>query len=65
MKQMYKIPGDNKKTHPRLLRCRRAAVFHALRLKVNSYGRAKTELHDKLIMDLTELSLSQYTDVRK
>ncbi|KAF9979719.1 hypothetical protein BGZ75_009303 [Mortierella antarctica] len=65
LKQMYKIPGDDKKTHPRLLRCRRAAVFHALRLKVNSYGRAKTELHDKLIMDLTELSLSQYTDVRK
>ncbi|CAO3568761.1 unnamed protein product [Mortierella alpina] len=28
-------------------------------------GKQFTELHDKLIMDLTELSLSQYTDVRK
>ncbi|KAG0355172.1 hypothetical protein BGZ54_001264, partial [Gamsiella multidivaricata] len=64
LKQMYKIPGD-KKLYPRLLRCRRAAAQHFMRLKVNSCGRAKTELHDALILDLTDLSLSQYTDVRK
>ncbi|KAF9586315.1 hypothetical protein BGW38_007062 [Lunasporangiospora selenospora] len=64
LKQMYKLPGD-KKLYPRLVRCRRAATMHYLRLKTNSFGRAKTELHDALILDLTELSLSLYTDVRK
>ncbi|KAI8606761.1 hypothetical protein EDD21DRAFT_297702 [Dissophora ornata] len=64
LKQLYKIPGD-KKLYPRLLRCRRASALHFRRLKVNSFGRAKTELHDALILDLTDLSLSQYTDVRK
>ncbi|KAG0312267.1 hypothetical protein BGZ99_009606 [Dissophora globulifera] len=35
------------------------------KVPVNSFGRVKTELHDALILDLTDLSLSQYTDVRK
>ncbi|KAF9193043.1 hypothetical protein BGZ51_004276 [Haplosporangium sp. Z 767] len=65
LKQMYKLPGLDAKMYPRLARCRRAVVLQSLRLKINSYGRAKTELHDALILDLTELSLSRYTDVRK
>ncbi|KAF9396493.1 hypothetical protein CPC16_001175 [Podila verticillata] len=64
LKQMYKLPGD-KKLYPRVMLCRRASSMHYLRLKTNSFGRAKTDLHDALILDLTELSLSRYTDVRK
>ncbi|KAF9423952.1 hypothetical protein BGZ94_008121 [Podila epigama] len=64
LKNMYKLPGD-RKLYPRLMRCRRASIMQLLRLKVNSFGRAKTELHDALLSDLTELSLSRYTDVRK
>ncbi|KAG0049518.1 hypothetical protein BGZ83_005704 [Gryganskiella cystojenkinii] len=64
LKRASALPGK-KKLYPRFLRCRRAAFQHFLRCKVNSFGRAKTELHDALIMDLTDLSLSQYTDVRK
>ncbi|KAI1320115.1 hypothetical protein EDD11_002087 [Mortierella claussenii] len=64
LKHAYRLPGD-KKVYPRLMRARRAIAHHYMRLKVNSYGRAKTELHDALLLDLTELSLSQYTDVRK
>lgn len=64
LKQMYKLPGD-KKLYPRVMLCRRASSMHYLRLKTNSFGRAKTDLHDALIADLTELSLSRYTDVRK
>lgn len=64
LKRGIALPGKKKK-YPRLLRCRRAAFQHFLRCKVNSFGRAKTELHDALIMDLVDLSLSQYTDVRK
>ncbi|KAF9110857.1 hypothetical protein BGX27_005774 [Mortierella sp. AM989] len=64
LKQMYRIPGD-KKIYPRLFLFKRAASHHFLRLKINSYGRAKTEMHDALILSLTDLSLSQYADVRK
>ncbi|KAF9155612.1 hypothetical protein BG015_009167 [Linnemannia schmuckeri] len=64
LKDMHKIPGL-KKVYPRFMRCRRASLQLLLRLKINSFGRAKTEMHDSLMLDLTELSLSQYTDVRK
>ncbi|KAG0349377.1 hypothetical protein BG004_007004 [Podila humilis] len=64
LKQMYKLPCD-KKLYPRMLRSRRATLMHNLRLKTNSYGRAKTDVHDALLSDLTELSLSRYSDVRK
>lgn len=64
LKEMHKIPGL-KKVYPRFMRCRRASLQLLLRLKINSFGRAKTEMHDSLILGLTELSLSQYTDVRK
>ncbi|KAF9940539.1 hypothetical protein BGZ65_006679 [Modicella reniformis] len=64
LKHMNKLPGD-KKIYPRGLRCRRAALQHHTRLKANAYGRTKTEMHDALVFDLTDLSLSQYTDVRK
>ncbi|KAF9994804.1 hypothetical protein BGZ79_000402 [Entomortierella chlamydospora] len=64
LKEMYQIPGD-KKIYPRFMHARRATTFHCLRLKINSYGRAKTEMHDALILSLTDLSLSQYADVRK
>ncbi|KAG0021330.1 hypothetical protein BGZ82_011351 [Podila clonocystis] len=64
LKQMYKLPSD-KKLYPRVMLCRRASSMHYLRLKTNSFGRAKTDLHDSLLADLTELSLSRYTDVRK
>ncbi|KAF9434968.1 hypothetical protein BGZ76_007123 [Entomortierella beljakovae] len=64
LKQSHKLPGD-KKIYSRLFQLRRAGTWHHMRLKVNSYGRAKTEMHDALIQSLTELSLSRYTDVRK
>ncbi|KAF9918681.1 hypothetical protein BX616_006764 [Lobosporangium transversale] len=64
LKALYRLPGD-KKMYPRLMCCRRATAHHYTRLKFNSSGRVKTELHDVLMLDLTELSLSQYTDVRK
>ncbi|KAF9169581.1 hypothetical protein BGX20_010129 [Mortierella sp. AD010] len=64
LKEMYQIPGD-KKIYPRFIHARRATTFHCLRLKINSHGRAKTEMHDALILSLTDLSLSQYADVRK
>ncbi|KAG0225196.1 hypothetical protein B0O80DRAFT_458867 [Mortierella sp. GBAus27b] len=64
IKQMHMFPGD-KKLYPRLVRCRRAGVMHVQRLKSNSHGRIRSEMHNSLILDLTDLSLSQYTEVRK
>ncbi|KAK3822755.1 MAG: hypothetical protein J3Q66DRAFT_424160 [Benniella sp.] len=64
LKQIHRYPGD-KKLYPRLLRCRRSGLRHAMRMRANSQGREKTEIHDALILDLTDLSLSQYTEVRK
>ncbi|KAF8964857.1 hypothetical protein BGZ46_000706 [Entomortierella lignicola] len=64
LKQLYRLPGE-KKIYPRVMLARRATTQHHLRLKHNSYGRAKTELHDTLLLSLTNLSLSQYVDVRK
>jgi len=44
---------------------KRAYQQHLCRLKQNAFGRARTRLHDSLLKDLVELSLSSYSEIRK
>lgn len=44
---------------------RRAHLYHHSRMYLNAMYRERTPLDDKLIQDLTELSLSQYTRLRR
>jgi proteasome activator subunit 4 len=55
----------NQKTFPRFVWCRRAALYHASRLRLNSFYRRRSALDDLLIGDLNELSLSVYVQVRR
>ena len=55
----------NQKTFPRFVWCRRAALYHASRLRLNSFYRRRSALDDLLIADLADLSLSVYVQVRR
>lgn len=55
----------NQKTFPRFVWVRRANLYHASRLRLNSFYRKRTPLDDQLIADLCELSLSMYVQIRR
>ncbi|SCV72468.1 BQ2448_4005 [Microbotryum intermedium] len=55
----------NQKLFPRFVWVRRAALYHASRMRLNSFYRKRTPLDDLLIADLCELSLSSYVQIRK
>lgn len=44
---------------------RRASLYHASRLRLNSFYRKRTPLDDQLIADMCELSLSVYVQIRR
>lgn len=53
------------KDNSRLVLLKRAQVYHSARLYLNSLYRRRSELDDKLLKELVELSLSPYTRVRR
>lgn len=55
----------NQKLFPRFVWVRRASLYHASRLRLNSFYRRRSTLDDLLIHDLCELSLSVYLAVRR
>ncbi|CAG8434329.1 1354_t:CDS:10 [Diversispora eburnea] len=63
-KGMLKTAHHDKK-YPRYLLVKRAYQHHLCRLKQNAFGRRRTKLHDNLLLDLVELSLSSYSEIRK
>ncbi|RGB33631.1 hypothetical protein C1646_815894 [Rhizophagus diaphanus] len=63
-KNMLKTSRHDKK-YPRYLLVKRAYQQHLCRLKQNAFGRVRTRLHDNLLKDLVELSLSSYSEIRK
>lgn len=44
---------------------RRASLYHASRLRLNSFYRKRSPLDDQLIADMCELSLSVYVQIRR
>ncbi|CAI2164709.1 4841_t:CDS:10 [Funneliformis geosporum] len=63
-KNMLKTSHHDKK-YPRYLLVKRAYQQHLCRLKQNAFGRLRIRLHDNLLKDLVELSLSSYSEIRK
>ncbi|OZJ03795.1 hypothetical protein BZG36_03001 [Bifiguratus adelaidae] len=63
-KSMSKTFADKKK-YPRYVLVRRVYAHHLLRMKQNAYGRPPGVLQRNMILDLLELSLSPYTEIRK
>ncbi|GAA5836406.1 hypothetical protein JCM11251_007072, partial [Rhodosporidiobolus azoricus] len=55
----------NQKEFPRFVWVRRAGLYHAARMRLNSFYRKRSKLDDLLIADLCELSLSVYLGVRR
>lgn len=55
----------NQKAFPRFVWIRRASLYHASRLRLNSFYRKRTPLDDQLIADMCELSLSMYVQIRR
>jgi len=55
----------NQKLFPRFVWVRRAGLYHASRLRLNSLYRRRSKLDDLLIHDMCELSLSVYLQVRR
>ncbi|KAL9538165.1 hypothetical protein MBANPS3_011145 [Mucor bainieri] len=70
-KQNYSIGKDISKTphcgkrYARNLLVRRAYNHHLLRLRLNNQSRLRTPLHDAILVDLLELSLGSYAEIRK
>ncbi|KAI9741261.1 MAG: hypothetical protein M1834_002977 [Cirrosporium novae-zelandiae] len=60
----FKVAGL-RKDYPRPLLVRRANLYHLQRLRQNAYPRPRSELEERLLLDLLESSLSQYTDIRR
>jgi proteasome activator subunit 4 len=54
-----------KKKYPRNLLIRRAYNHHLLRLRQNVHCCARTPLHDAIMLDLLEMSLGSYAEIRK
>jgi hypothetical protein len=66
----YRLRSNNRmsfrqKENARLVFVKRAQLYHASRLYLNSLYRRRSALDDELIRDLVELSLSPYTRVRR
>jgi proteasome activator subunit 4 len=55
----------HQKRHPRFVWVRRAALYHSSRARLNSFYRQRSAADDRLIRDLSDLSRSLYTAVRK
>ena len=49
----------------RIVYLKRAQLFHISRVYMQSLFRGRSELDDKLIMELVELSISQYSRTRR
>ena len=62
--QPYKVSGLRKQ-YPRPLLLRRANVYHLQRLRHNASPRPKSDLDKLLLLDLTQSSISIYTEVRR
>ncbi|KAL2405726.1 Proteasome activator complex subunit 4B [Exophiala dermatitidis] len=62
--QPYKVSGV-RKDYPRSILVRRANVYHTQRLRHNAAPRPRSELDERLLLDLTESSVSLYTEVRR
>ncbi|KAI9791333.1 MAG: hypothetical protein M1835_000422 [Candelina submexicana] len=60
----YKISGI-RKDYPRPILLRRANLYHVQRLRHNAAPRVKSDLDDKLLLDLAESSVSLYTEIRR
>ena len=60
----FKVTGLRKE-YPRQLLVRRALVYHLQRLKHNSQPRPLSELANRLLIDLAESSVGEYTEVRR
>jgi proteasome activator subunit 4 len=55
----------NQKKYPRLIWVRRASLYHASRLRLNTFYRQRSTHDDALIRDIAELCMSKYVSVRK
>lgn len=55
----------NQKKYPRLIWVRRASLYHASRLRLNTFYRQRSACDDLLIKDIAELCMSRYVSVRK
>ncbi|KAM0751556.1 hypothetical protein T439DRAFT_300497 [Meredithblackwellia eburnea MCA 4105] len=55
----------NQKLFPRFVWVRRASLYHASRMRLNSFYRKRSELDDLLIADMCELALSVYVQIRR
>ncbi|OAL52252.1 hypothetical protein IQ07DRAFT_619941 [Pyrenochaeta sp. DS3sAY3a] len=62
--QPFRFSGLRKQ-YPRPLLVRRANVYHLQRLRHNANPRPHTELDRKLLLDLSESSISLYTEIRR
>jgi proteasome activator subunit 4 len=60
----YKFSGLRKQ-YPRPLLVRRANVYHLQRLRFSATPRPKTDLEIQLLLDLTQSSVSLYTEIRR
>ncbi|KAL2755489.1 hypothetical protein ACRALDRAFT_2041851 [Sodiomyces alcalophilus JCM 7366] len=60
----FKISGL-RKVYPRPLLIKRADAYHLLRMKHNASVRYKSELDQRLLLDLAESCTSLYADVRR
>ncbi|GAA5895195.1 proteasome activator BLM10 [Sporobolomyces salmoneus] len=55
----------NQREFPRFVWVRRASLYQASRMRLNSFYRKRSKLDDLLIQDLCDLSLSVYLQVRR
>ncbi|KAK4703609.1 proteasome activator subunit 4, partial [Phenoliferia sp. Uapishka_3] len=55
----------NQKAFPRFVWVRRASLYHASRMRLNSFYRKRSALDDLLIADMCELALSVYVQIRR
>ena len=55
----------NQKAFPRFVWVRRASLYHASRMRLNSFYRKRSALDDLLISDMCELALSVYVQIRR
>ena len=62
--QPYKTSGV-RKDYPRAILVRRANVYHTQRLRHNAAPRPRSDLDEKLLLDLAESAVSLYTEVRR
>lgn len=62
--QPFKVSGI-RKDYPRPLLVRRANVYHLQRVRQNAAPRPRSDLDERLLLDLAESSVSLYTDIRR